>query len=193
MSPDGPPVPTVLIVEDRQELADTYARWLASEYTVHTAYTGEDGLAVVDDPEVDVDVVLLDRRLPGMSGDEVLSALRERDDGIRVAMLTAIDADYDVVGKEFDDYVTKPILRDDLHEVVDRVLALDEYDQLGRELYALSRTAAALRERKPESELRENEEYRRLTDRIEEIRNRMADVTSDVGDRDLFRLFDGGE
>lgn len=178
--------PTVLIVEDERELADTYARWLEPEYTVHTAYTGEDGLATLEN--ADVDAVLLDRRLPGLSGDEVLAAVRDREMGVRVAMLTAIDTDYDIIEMEFDDYVTKPVLRDELRELVERLLALDEYDQLVRESYSLSRTAGALRERKSDAELEAHDEYQRLEARLGEVRDRMADLTSDVRGRELFQL-----
>jgi len=55
-----------------------------------------------------VDVVLLDRMMPGMSGQEVLAAIRERGLDCRVAMVTAVDADFDVIEMGFDEYLGKP-------------------------------------------------------------------------------------
>lgn len=60
---------TVLIVEDEQPLADLYAKFLESTYTVRTAY---DGTEALDSMSHEVDVVLLDRRMSGLSGEEVL-------------------------------------------------------------------------------------------------------------------------
>jgi CheY-like chemotaxis protein len=64
--------PVVLIVEDEQAVADLYARFLEPTYGVHTAYNGTDTLEKMSD---EVDIVLLDRRMPGLSGEEVLEAI----------------------------------------------------------------------------------------------------------------------
>ena len=68
---------TVVVVEDEPDLADLYTAWLDDDYDVHAAYGGEEALELIDDLGA-VDVVLLDRRMPEVSGDEVLSALRDR-------------------------------------------------------------------------------------------------------------------
>ncbi|WP_423750819.1 response regulator [Salinirarus marinus] len=67
---------TVLIVEDERALVDLFSNWLSDDFDVRTAYDGEQALAKIDD---EVDVVLLDRRMPGLSGDDVLERVRERD------------------------------------------------------------------------------------------------------------------
>ena len=61
--------PTILVVEDEQALIELYVRWLEDEYDVRTAEGGEEALEEFDDS---VGVVLLDRLMPGMSGDEML-------------------------------------------------------------------------------------------------------------------------
>ncbi len=66
---------TVLVVDDEQGLADLYANWLEDRYTVHTSYNGTDALETLSQ---EIDVVLLDRRMPDMSGDEVLTEIRNR-------------------------------------------------------------------------------------------------------------------
>ena len=74
--------PTVLVVEDGTALADAFADWLRRDYDVRVAYSGETALEIpVNTP---IDVVLLDRHLPDVSGDEVLVTLRDRGLDARV-------------------------------------------------------------------------------------------------------------
>jgi len=58
---------TVLVVDDEPDVADAYAAQLQNEFIVSTAYGGQEALDKIDDS---VNVVLLDRRMPGISGDE---------------------------------------------------------------------------------------------------------------------------
>jgi signal transduction histidine kinase len=67
--------PRVLVVEDERALADIYASWLTDQYEVETAYDGETALGRYDEG---VDVVLLDRRLPGISHDIVVPVQTDR-------------------------------------------------------------------------------------------------------------------
>ncbi|MFB6105679.1 MAG: response regulator, partial [Halobacteriaceae archaeon] len=68
MSPEGAR-PTVVVVDDEEGIAEAYSYWLSDEYDVRTAQSGAGALETIDE---DVDVVLLDRRMPDRSGDEVL-------------------------------------------------------------------------------------------------------------------------
>lgn len=67
---------TVLVVDDEPDVADAYAAQLDDQYIVSTAYGGDEALERID---VSVDIVLLDRRMPSTSGDEVLERIRNRD------------------------------------------------------------------------------------------------------------------
>ena len=58
---------TVLIVDDEQNLTTLYAAWLEPDYDVVTATSGSEAVTELDS---DVDVALLDRRMPETSGDE---------------------------------------------------------------------------------------------------------------------------
>lgn len=82
--------PVVLVVDDEEDLANLYSQWLSDDYAVRTAYNGEQALERLDET---VDVVLLDRRMPGLSGDDALNRIREREYDCRVAMVTAVDPD----------------------------------------------------------------------------------------------------
>jgi DNA-binding response OmpR family regulator len=79
---------TLLIIDDDQTLVDALAMVLHAEgFEVLSAHSGEAGLAVLSDTPVDL--VVLDLRLPGMQGLEVLHKLREASPGLPVIIITA--------------------------------------------------------------------------------------------------------
>ena len=176
--------PVVLIVEDEPDLAQLYTAWLREHCTVRTAYDGEEALEQIDD---EVDVVLLDRRMPGLSGDEVLDTIRERDLDCRVAMVTAVEPDFDIVEMGFDDYLVKPVSDDDLIDTVDQLLLRSTYDEQLQELFALASKKALLKSQKTEAELRASEEYARLEDRIAVLRAQIDDTVAELIDQDAYR------
>jgi DNA-binding response OmpR family regulator len=114
---------TILIVEDEHAVARGIEYALSQEgYQVSVARSGEEGLdtAITQAP----DLVLLDVRLPGIDGFEVLRRLRAAGGKAPVLMLTARDEEVDkVIGLELgaDDYLTKPF---GLRELLSRVKAL---------------------------------------------------------------------
>jgi len=162
---------TVLVVDDEAEVTDGYALKLRKRYDVETAYGGEEALSVVDDG---VDVVLLDRRMPRRSGDEVLREIRDRELPCRVIMLTAIDPDFDVVGMPFDDYLCKPVADDDLYGAIESQLRIGAYEHLG-EYFRLAAKRAILEARLPESRLDDHTEFADLDERAERLRSTLAD------------------
>lgn len=178
---DAETTPTVLVVEDDADLADLYATWLAEHCEVRVANAGEAALERLD---AEVDVVLLDRRMPRLSGDEVLSAIRERGVDCRVAMVTAVEPDFDIVEMGLDDYLVKPVSGDELVETVDRLLLRSTYDEQVQELFALASKKALLRAKKAEAELRASEEYARLEDRLAVLRAETDDTVSELLDQD---------
>ena len=189
--------PLVLVVEDEPDLADLYAAWLDDEYRVRTAYGGQEALDQLDEVGDDVAAILLDRRMPGLSGDEVLSAVRERGIDCRVAMVTAVEPDFDILKMGFDDYLVKPVTSDTLKEMVVGLLQRGEYDTEMQELFSLTSKKAMLETEKSATELADNDEYQRLTERINELRSRADEsleaVTEDEDDFEkLFQEFDDG-
>ena len=100
---------TVLIVEDELSLAEPLAFLLKKEG--FDAIIATDGrTALVEFNKNDIDLVLLDLMLPGMSGTDVCRRLRQVS-SVPVIMVTARDTELDkVLGLELgaDDYVTKP-------------------------------------------------------------------------------------
>jgi len=98
------------VVEDQTELADSVARVLRREgMAVDVAYDGAAALERTD--VVEYDVVVLDRDLPGVHGDEVCRTLVAREAASRVLMLTAsgtIAERVEGLGLGADDYLPKP-------------------------------------------------------------------------------------
>jgi DNA-binding response OmpR family regulator len=183
--------PLVLVVEDEPDLADLYAAWLGDEYRVRTAYGGREALDELDEADDAVNAILLDRRMPGLSGDEVLTAVRDRGIDCRVAMVTAVEPDFDILEMGFDDYLVKPVTSDTLRETVEGLLRRGEYDSEVQELFSLTSKKAMLESEKSASDLADNEEYQRLTERIEELRDR-ADESRDAvatDEEDYEKLF----
>jgi len=170
---------TVLVVDDEDAVADAYTAQLQSEYETRTAYGGEEALDNVDD---DVDVVLLDRRMPDISGDEVLEQIRERELRCRVIMVTAVDPDFDIVDMPFEDYLQKPAGRDELIESIEKQLLAGQYDQQFTEYMELSTKIGLLEEEKSRQELEDAEEVQEIKHRAEELKTELDETVDEFDD-----------
>ncbi|MFD1585743.1 response regulator [Halorientalis brevis] len=173
---------TLLVVDDEKEVADVYALKLEREYTVRVAYGGEEALEKVDD---EVDVVLLDRRMPDKSGDDVLEEIRERELDCRVIMITAVDPDFDIIEMPFDDYLCKPVESDDLLGAVEQQLSASEYDDRLSEYYEVTSKLALLEAEKTPQELQTNDDVVALRERAEELKSEMDDALTDFDDFEM--------
>jgi DNA-binding response OmpR family regulator len=171
--------PTVLVVEDEPDLADLYATWLDGEYAVRTAYGGRDALAAIDET---VDVILLDRRMPDLPGDEVLAAVRDRGIDCRVAMVTAVEPDFDIVDMGFDDYLVKPVSKEALRGTVENLLQREEYVDGVGELFSLASKKALLESEKGPADLERSEEYQELTERLDALREDLDRTLESLGE-----------
>jgi len=78
--------PTILIVDDEEDVTRSLARSLREQFTVLTAHSGEDALKIIE--RADPAVVLTDQRMPGISGVELLGqiqALKPKTVGILIS------------------------------------------------------------------------------------------------------------
>ncbi|MFB6107063.1 MAG: HalX domain-containing protein [Halobacteriaceae archaeon] len=178
--------PTVLVVEDERDLADLYATWLADDYDVRTAYTVEEARETVDDA---VDVALLDRRLPDGSGGDVLEYIRDQDLPCRVAMVTAVDPDFDIIELGFDDYVIKPVSEADLRAVVETLLDRRSYEEGVQEYLSLVSKQALLEAEKTPAELEANDRYASLLEDIEVAERELDEVVREFDTEDFRAAF----
>jgi DNA-binding NtrC family response regulator len=160
-------VVTVLAVDDVREQLRLYEAWLSEDCDLRTATGGEEALAELD---ADVDVVLLDRNMPDLPGEVVLAEIRERGIGCRVAMVSGVEPDFDIVKMGFDDYLVKPIGGDQLRDTVDRLVKRSTYDEQIQRLFSLCAKRAVLEAEKPDDELAESDEYASLTAEIGRLR-----------------------
>jgi len=183
---DSDDTATVLVVEDERDLADMYVEWLAEDFDVEVAYGGEEAIQVLGE---DVDVVLLDRLMPGVSGDEVLAEIESRGYDPWVAMITAVEPDFDVLAMGFDDYLVKPVFAEDVRETVDHLLSRASYDDRLQRYFALVSKRAALEEYRTADELGSHEEYLGLTEEIDELRAELDDMMDDFVDSEFEAMF----
>lgn len=116
-------MPTVLIVDDDAALREGLAETLAD--LGHRAEQAPDGAAALTRlAQGGVDAVLLDLRMPGLDGMEVLRRLRTRTDAPPVAVLTAVPTAANTIEAMrlgAVDHLTKPIGRDDLAALLARM------------------------------------------------------------------------
>lgn len=170
------PEATVLAVDDEPTVTEMYAMWL-DDYAVETVNGGEAALEVVGE---DVDAILLDRQMPGLSGDETLHRLRERGVRCPVAMVTAVTPDVDVIELGFDEYVCKPVRSEEIREVVENLLRRATYDGHLREYYALASKRAVLRKAIDADERDESEAFADLTEAFERAAERAEASRDDL-------------
>ena len=176
--------PTVLVVDDERKVADAYTLRLQDRYSVETAYGGEEALELIDS---ETDVVLLDRRMPGLSGDEVLRTVRDRRVDCRVIILTAVDPGFDILDMPFNDYLCKPVDRENLFDAIDQQLRVIAYELL-TEYFELASKRAVLRAELPEAKLQDSEQYRTVEDRKQEFERRLRGLVDDY--EEIKKAFD---
>ena len=115
---------TVLIIDDEKNIREGLAAAFEMDgYNVKIAADGKEGLAFL--AKGDVDLVITDLRMPGISGEDVLRKVTTEMPGIPVIVLTghgSIDAAVDAMRNGAYDFLTKPLNLDQLALVVKRAL-----------------------------------------------------------------------
>ena len=115
---------TVLVIEDDQPLMDVYEQLLAHNgYNVLAVMTGEEGVEVYISTE-NIDVVILDMVLPGISGEEVLKEIQK----INMDQVVIICSGYDVTNEFVGNirYLKKPFPAPVLLELLEEACAPKE-------------------------------------------------------------------
>ena len=157
---------SILLIDDDSAFRGVLQSELSRmNFAVAAAGSGEEALRRID--EVQPDVVLLDLRLPGANGLDVLKAIREKRPATDVIMLTghgSIDTAIESVRMGAFDYVSKPCPLDDLEVRIRRAL---ERQSLKRRATVLER---GLTPADPLHELvGESPEFRRLLDVVQRV------------------------
>ncbi len=161
-------LPKILVIDDERGPREALRMILKEKYEVALASSPEEGLRLVE--EFQPEVVFLDIKMPQMEGTEVLRLIKERDERVEVAMITAyaaVDTAQQAVRLGAIDYLTKPFGMNDVLRVAQR--AVDRRQERHDREVSLQQLQRATRD---------------LTEQIAELRRR-SDFT------DLSTIFDG--
>ncbi len=110
-----PSVPRVLVVEDEEPLAELFEVWLDGPFHVDTETRGSNALETLSD---EYDALVLDWRMPDVSGEDILSEINTRDIDCGVVIVTGFEPDIDMLDEHIAATLTKPVSSDELIEVL---------------------------------------------------------------------------
>ncbi|MBE2220776.1 MAG: response regulator [Anaerolineae bacterium] len=139
----------ILLVDDEPEIAESLSDFLVRKerYDVSLAATGEEAIAIMEKllaEQIELDLVLLDMRMPGISGLEVLNWIRDHPvlRYTRVVLVTAAagsEEKVEALSAGADDYITKPFYPKELLARVKTILRTQQLEkQLQRQSQQLS-------------------------------------------------------
>lgn len=116
----------ILVVDDEKNIRLTVAQALESQgYALDTAVNGEDALAHLEKRPYDYALMLLDLKMPGMDGMEVLRHVVTHHPDIRVIIVTAhgtVENAVEAVKQGAVDFIQKPFAPGEIRDLVARVL-----------------------------------------------------------------------
>jgi DNA-binding HxlR family transcriptional regulator/DNA-binding response OmpR family regulator len=159
------PRSSVLILEDERMVADMLADYFSGRYDAQYVRYGEDALDAYGD---DIDIVIIDRNLERMSGDEVAARIRDEDGQALLLCVSGVEPADDIYELAYDDYIYKPAGEDQMRARIELLLNRAELEGPVREYLALRSKQAALRDAYGEAATRMGG-YRDCADRIEAL------------------------
>jgi DNA-binding NtrC family response regulator len=127
--------PNILIVDDDSSLVTSYTVLLEDDYRLLIAESGEEGMRILQ--EEDINIILLDIRLPGMDGMEFLRRAKAIDENVDVIMVTAVKnvrVAVEAIKLGAYDYLVKPFEIDEVLSLLRRTM---ERQNLMREVLYL--------------------------------------------------------
>jgi DNA-binding response OmpR family regulator len=161
------------VVEDESGLVELYEKYLEGEFDVRTATSGTEAIDCLDES---IEIVLVDRRIQGMSGDEVLEELRACGYQMPVAMVTGAKPDADILELPFDEYLVKPVDREELLKTVRLLVNRASFERKSREFFRLASKKSCL---ETESSV-DGRMYADLAARMATVRADLDDTISDL-------------
>jgi len=136
----------VMFVDDEQRVLTSMRALFRRDYNVHLANSGDEALALLDSQ--DMDVIVSDQRMPGMTGVDVLKACKQRAPRAMRILLTGY-ADKDAIAASINEgevfrYLTKPCARETLRETVAMAVSAADLGAPGAEPPAAANDAPPL-------------------------------------------------
>src|SRR4030081_831051 len=113
--------PQILVIDDEMGPRESLRMLLKTDYQVHTADCVEAGIKLLKEKQPDT--IVMDIRMPGMTGIEGLRKIREIDPHLSVIMLTgfgALDTAKEALRLGANDYISKPFDAHEMREVIGR-------------------------------------------------------------------------
>ena len=113
--------PQILVIDDEMGPRESLRMLLKTEYQVHTADSVEAGLRFLQDKRADT--IVMDIRMPGMTGIEGLRRIRDLDPQVSVIMLTgfgALDTAKEALRLGANDYISKPFDASEMRNIISR-------------------------------------------------------------------------
>lgn len=113
--------PQILVIDDEMGPRESLRMLLKTDYQVHTADCVEAGIKLLKEKQPDT--IVMDIRMPGMTGIEGLRKIREIDPHLSVIMLTgfgALDTAKEALRLGANDYISKPFDAGEMREVIGR-------------------------------------------------------------------------
>ena len=137
---------TILIVDDDQQLQRSFEKLLSDEvvYTILTAYSGEEGLAIIRSARVDL--VILDVNLPGMNGLETFRDMRKispKLTGIIMTAFSTTERAIEAMKLGAFDYITKPFDIPDMLNIINQAVEAGRLARSRVEMDVVSKTTSS--------------------------------------------------
>lgn len=163
----------VLVVDDESDMLLLYETYLSETFDVVTTTSGPKALQMIDDS---VDIVILDRKMPEMTGDEVLGILREEGLDVQVGMVTAMQPTDELLNLPFDGYLSKPVDKGDILGLVNTLLVRQEFHAASQRFFRLAARKTALEEVGEHH----TSEYREVLDQLQGLQAEIDSILGDV-------------
>jgi DNA-binding response OmpR family regulator/DNA-binding HxlR family transcriptional regulator len=132
---------SILILEDERMVADLLAEYFPDTYDVQHVRTGEEAIEQYTD---DVDLIVVDRNLDDISGDEVATRIRAEHEQPLVLCVSGIEPDDEISGLAYDDYIHKPVEEREVRTRLELLLNRAGLDPTEREYLSLRSKQIAL-------------------------------------------------
>ena len=118
---------TILWVDDEEIALEVWSQMLEKlGYSVLQARYGIEALEIFKKRQKSISLVILDMRMPGMSGCEVFDRLKKMQPDLKIIIVSGFMEEYDlceISTRNFDGYISKPFKLKELSEKIEEVLA----------------------------------------------------------------------
>jgi len=179
---------TILIVDDEEVVAESYELYLSDKYETRIESNGGAALCELTPSDREIDLILLDRRMPGMSGDVVAEHIDEYELDYQVIMISAVDPDLDIIDMPVDGYLSKPVSEEEIVAAVERVFLIADYRDL-----LLRYNEAAEKQAILTSDFASGDaptQLRQLTDGMQSLEEELTDLTDRLSETNVGAIFE---